>query len=284
MVLALVAALGSAICYGLGSVLQSVGARRVRAGDRLDPRLLARVATQGPYLLGLGLDATGGLLSLAALVLLPVYVVQSVVAASIGFVVAFAALIERVRPTRRQLAFLAVLVLGLFGLGVSGAPESATAAPAGFTAAMWAAVLLIGLAGVAAPRRLTPEHAAAVLGALAGLAFGGTALCARSLSTDLGVATVWDPLTWALVGFGVLGLSFYAAGLQRGTVTVVTAWVCTTETVAPAVIGLAVLGDGARHGLGAVAVVSFVVTVAAAVGLSLVSPPVEATAPPPAAP
>jgi drug/metabolite transporter (DMT)-like permease len=274
MVVAYLAAFACALCYGLGSVLQSVGAKRVQAGDRLDPRLLARVATQVPYVVGLGLDSVGWLLSLVALVRLPVFVVQAVVAASIGFVVLFAALVEHVRPTPRQVGFLVALGVGLLGLALTAAPDQAHHASSAFTVGLWIAIVVIGVLGALVPRLLGAGAAASVLGALAGLAFGGTALCARSLAADpLTLAVVREPLAWALAAFGLLGLTFYAAALQRGSVTVTTAWLYTASTIAPAVVGLTVLGDRARAGLAAPAAASFAVTVAAAVGLSLSSPP-----------
>jgi drug/metabolite transporter (DMT)-like permease len=274
MVLAYLAALGCAVCYGLGSVLQSIGAKRVEAGDRLEPRLLVRVATQVPYLIGLGIDGVGWLLSLLALIRLPLFVVQAVVAASIAFVVAFSALIEHVHPTRRQLGFVVALCVGLAGLGVSAAPDKARHVSSAFTITMWIAVVVIGIAGVLTPRWLSSDPASSMLGALAGLAFGGTALCARALAADhTWTDAVRDPLGWALFAFGALGLSFYAAALQRGNVTVATAWQTVTSTVAPALVGLWVLGDHARSGLAAIAVLSFVVTFGATVGLTFASPP-----------
>jgi drug/metabolite transporter (DMT)-like permease len=275
VIFAYLAALGSALCYGLGSVLQSIGAKRHEAGDRLDARSLARVVSELPYLGGLGLDGVGWVLSLVALVRLPLFVVQAVVAGAIGFVVLFAALLEHVRPTTRQVAFLVALGVGLLGLALSGAPEAAHRTEASFAWGMWIALVVIGIAGVLVPRFVTPRHASAVLGALAGFAFGGTALCARSIAGDIGFAMFRDPLTFAMVVFGVLGMAFYTAALQRGTVTIASAWMFTAETVIPAIVGLAVLGDRARTGLEAVAIVAFVIAVGAAVGLTLVSPPME---------
>jgi hypothetical protein len=49
----------------------------------------------------------------------------------------------------------------------------------------------------------------------------------------------------------------------------------TAETVIPSIIGLTILGDSARSGYAGIAAVSFVVTIVAAVGLTLVSPPME---------
>ena len=278
MLLAYLAVLCSAVSYGLAAVLQSIGARRVEAGDRLDARSLARVVAQGPYLIGLGLDGVGWLLSLVALAQLPLFVVQAVVAGAIGFVVLFSAIIQKVRPTSRQIGFILVLFAGLLGLALSGAAEDAARTTATFTIAMWVGVMVVGVSGLVAPRLVRADRAASVLGGLAGLAFGGTALCARSLVGTISVSDVRDPLLWAMAAFGALGFVFYTAALQRGSATIATAWMFTAETVVPALIGLAVLGDAARPGFAVVAAVSFVVTVAAAVGLTLVSPSVEADA------
>ena len=140
---------------------------------------------------------------------------------------------------------------------------------------MWVGVVVVGIAGVVVPRWLTSSPASpasATLGALAGLAFGGTALCARAVEVDSGLsAVITDPLSWALVAYGILGLSFYAAALQRGSVTVATACLYTAETLAPSLVGLLVLGDHARPGLAPLAAVSFGVTLVAAVALTLVS-------------
>jgi len=60
----------------------------------------------------------------------------------------------------------------------------------------------------------------------------------------------------------------YAAALQRGRVTMVAAITFGVETVVPALIGLALLGDRARPGFAPVAAAGFVVTVAAALALA----------------
>jgi hypothetical protein len=195
-----------------------------------------------------------------------------VVAASMGFVVLFSALIEKIRPTGRQVWILVALGIGLLGLAATAAPDKARAVSGGFAVAVWIGVVVVGIVGVAVPRWLRSDQASATLGALAGLAFGGTALCARAVESDASLAAAaTDPVSWAMVAYGLLGLSFYAAALQRGSVTVATACLYAAETVAPSLVGLAVLGDHARSGLGGVAAASFTLTVAAAVALTLVS-------------
>jgi len=275
MILAYGALVLCALCYGLASVFQSVGAKRVEAGDSLDVKGLAKVATQIPYLIGVGLDALGWILSLVALAKLPLFVVSAVVAASIGFVVLFSSLYEKTVPTHKQIGLLVVLALGLVGLAISGAPDSAKQAGVSFTIAMAVVAGLVILGGVLVPRVLRGQAAAATLGALAGIAFGGTALCARSLISGISWHTATNPQAWLLIIFGISGLAIYTAALQRGSVTVATAWLFTAETFPPAIVGVLVFGDRARPGMTLVAIVSFVVTVAAAVGLTLVSPEAE---------
>lgn len=275
MAFAYVAAILCAVCYGLASVLQSIGARRVEASDSIDARSLARIATQIPYLIGLGLDGTAWVLSLLALAQLPLFVVQAMVAGAIGFTVLFAALFQHLRPTSRQIAFIGVLAAGLLGLALSGAPEEARSTPPAYSWGMWAGVIVIAVLGALAAKKMRGDHAAAALGCLSGLAFGGTALCARALVADVSISDLRDPLLWGMLAYGALGLIFFASALQRGSVTVATAWLFTAETVVPSIIGLTILGDSARPGYALIAAVSFIVTIVAAVGLTLVSPPME---------
>jgi drug/metabolite transporter (DMT)-like permease len=281
MALAYLAAFGCALCYGVGSILQDIAAKRVEADSKLDARLLVRVTTQLPYVGGLGLDLVGWVLSLLALLRLPLFAVQAISASSIGVVVVLSAAITKVRPGRRQVAILAVLGVGLVALAATAAPDRPKAVGGAFTVVMWIGVLLIAAAGAVVARTLTGDRAGAVLGALSGLAFGGTALCARALEAHVKISSLpLDPLSWALLVFGALGVSLYAAALQRGSVTVATACQYALDTSVPAVVGLAVLGDHARNGLAGVAAVGFLLTLGAAIALTLQSGPRSSSARP----
>ncbi len=83
------------------------------------------------------------------------------------------------------------------------------------------------------------------------------------------VGLVHEPLAWALVGYGVLGLLLFSIALQRGSVTVTNAVLFAVETVVPTVIGVALLGDRARAGLWPLMVVGTIAAVAGAVFLAL---------------
>jgi hypothetical protein len=107
------------------------------------------------------------------------------------------------------------------------------------------------------------------LGALGGVAFGGVGVAARAVRVPHPLwHGAYDPLVLAIVAYGVLGMLLYATALQRAAVTTATAALFAAETVVPALVGLAALGDHARHGLAPVAAAGFVVTVGASLLLT----------------
>ncbi len=145
--LALAAAVACAICYGVGSVLEQVGARRGAAATSIDPRLFLRLGRELPYVAGLGLDALGWALSLLALRTLPLFLVQSAVASSIAVTALMAWLILHIRLVWRQGVAIAVIVFGLVLLAVAAAPDSAAPVGAVFRAAMVFGVIALAIAG-----------------------------------------------------------------------------------------------------------------------------------------
>jgi FtsH-binding integral membrane protein len=117
--------------------------------------------------------------------------------------------------------------------------------------------------------RLPSGRAGALLAADAGLCFGGVGVAARSLKVpDPLWHLVGDPAFWALAGYGVLGMMFFAAALQRGSVTTATAITFAIETTVPAAIGLLLLGDRARAGFALVAVAGFAVALGGCLALA----------------
>ncbi len=282
--MAYLSAFACAVCYGVGSILQSIGARRTAAVGSLDPRLLARLATQAPYLVGMGLDLVGWLFSLLAVRTLPLFAVQAILVASVGVTAVLARIFLRVRLDRAQAAALVVLGLGVVLLATTAAPGKAK--PLG---SLSVAMIALGLLPTAlgcfwAGRALSGERAVLALGGLSGLAFGATALCARALEADRNVVdVVTDPLSWALLVYGAIGMIAFAAALQRGSVTLAMAGQATVETIVPAIVGLTLLGDHARSGSGGIATTGFIVTVIAAAWLAAHSrvEPAAVTTPPP---
>ncbi len=275
MLVGLVGAFGAALCYGIGSVLQAVAARDTETAEGLDPRLLLRLARSWRYLLGVGLDALGFVLSIAAVRTLPLFVVQSIVASFLAVTAIVGAVVLHMPLRRSDKIGLGVVIGGLVLVGLSAAEDRAVDVS---DAEQWGVLIAsIALAVLAVPMaRFTGATGAAALGAIAGLAFGATAVAARMLPGSLALDQIGgqlgdllaSPATWALAVAGVLAMLTYSTALQRGTVTQATAPLVVGETVAPAVVGLLLLGDEPRQGLGWVAALGFVLAVGGAVSLS----------------
>lgn len=268
MSLGLLGAFAAAIFYGFGSVLQAVAAARTRSGAALDPRLLARLLTQGPYLAGVGLDAVGFVASVLALRTLPLFLVESAVASSIAVTAVLAARFLHVTLHRAQVLALAAVAVGLVLLAASAQPDAGRALTTrgGYVLA-GGVVLTVVVAALSA--RLPAGRAGAVLAADAGLAFAGVGVAARTVVLP---HPLWhlagDPVAWSLAAYGVLGMLLFSGALQRGSVTTATAITFAVETVVPALVGLTLLGDRARAGFAPVAVGGFVVTLLGCLALA----------------
>ena len=275
MLAGLACAMGTSLCYGIGSVLQAVAAANTQAAAHLDPRLLLRLAKAGPYVLGLALDGVGFVLSLVALRSLPLYVVQAIVASFVAVTAVTAVLFLGTRLRPLEWTALAGVVLGLALVSLSAASQVAQAPGRGVDWLVLAAAVTLAVLALPAGR-LDGRRGAWLLGGVAGLAFGVVAVAARLLSASTSHGHLLPPVhvlaqspsTYALVVAAPLALVTYATGLQRGSVVQATAPLVVGETVLPALVGLVVLGDHARPGWGLVAVAGFVLAVAAALVLS----------------
>ncbi len=236
MTLALLAALVGTLGYGVASVLQAVGASRASG-----PAVMRHPA----YLAGLACDGVAWVASLLALRHLPLFVVQSLLAGSLGVTVVLARIFLGVRLRRRDAIAIAVVVLALAVVAGASGAQSAHPVSHGFQLAM-----LIWLAITVVVTAVLYRHGGSLpMASLAGLAFSGAALCARAVLSDgHWPHLLTEPLAWAVLGFGVVGALTYARSLERGPVGPATAVLWAVEVVVPGVVGVAVLGDNVRPG------------------------------------
>ena len=275
MIVGLACATGTSLCYGIGSVLQAVAAAEADSVPRLDPLLLLRLVRAWRYVLGLALDGVGFVLSLVALRSLPLYAVQAIVASFLAVTAVVGALFLGVRLRRIEWAALAVVVLGLVLVGFSAASQSARASGTWVSWLLLATALALALVSIPSGR-VSGARGAALLGSVAGLAFGIVAVGARALSSSAVHGTlvppvhvlVSSPASYAVLVSAPLALVTYATALQRGSVVQATAPLVVGETVLPALVGLAFLGDHARPGWETAALAGFVLAVLGALLLS----------------
>jgi drug/metabolite transporter (DMT)-like permease len=264
-------ALGCSVCYGSASVLQAHATRSVEAGSGsgVDPGLLLRAARQWRYLVGIGLDGVGFLLQVAALRLVPIYVVAAALASSIAVTGIVSAWMLSARLSRTEWTAVGVVCVSLFVLACAAGPGHFRRAPAGLGWALVVVVAVIFVAGAAAGR-LSDRARALALGFGAGTGFGVVEVGVRLLDViDPSKRAFYvNPALYAAAAGGVAGFLLLTSALQRGSVTTTVAAMVVGETVAPALVGAIWLGDRARPGLGWVVITGFVVAVSATLVLA----------------
>ena len=276
MVVGLLASLIAALCYGVGSILESVGAKAALAGSGATSGSLARAFVQLPYLAGIGLDGVGFILSLVAFQFLPLFVVEAILASSVGVTAILAVRFLGATLKVLEKFALATLVGGLVLLGLSASKEATKALSDHGKLYLLGGVLVL-VAGAALASTAKGHRGGLVFAVLAGLAFSGCGVASRTLvipqhSADY-IHLIGDPTIYSIAIYGILGLAFFAAALQRAPVTTVTAIVFAIQTVLPSLVGIILLGDRAREGFAPVALFAFTLAVVSAVVLALQSEP-----------
>ena len=271
MLIGLLLALGCSVCYGTATVLQAQATRSVDVGSDsgVDAALLLRALRQWRYLAGIGLDALGFLLQVAALRLVPIYVVAAAIAASLAVTALVAAWLLKVRLSTAEWAAVGVVCASLAMLGLAAGPEGSQHGPAGLGWALLAVVAAVFVAGAAAGR-LGDRSRALVLGLGAGVGFGVVEIAVRLIDPiDPTKAEFYtNPAVYAVVAGGVAGFLLLTSALSRGSVTTAVAGMVVGETVGPALVGVVWLGDRTRPGLSWMVVAGFVIAVAATLTLS----------------
>ena len=269
MLIGLLLALGCSVCYGTASVLQAMAARSVEAGSGsgVDAVLLMRALRQWRYLVGIGLDGLGFVLQVAALRLVPIYVVAAALAASIAVSAIVAAWLLSARLAPAEWTAVGVVCVGLALLGIAAGPQGDGHGPAGLAWALLGVVAVVFIAGAAAGR-LPDRSRALALGFSAGTGFGLVEVGVNLIdSIDPTKASFYaNPALYA--SGGVAGFLLLTSALHRGSVTTAVAGMVVGETVLPALIGVAWLGDETRDGLGWMVAAGLGIAVAATLVLA----------------
>jgi drug/metabolite transporter (DMT)-like permease len=273
MLVSLIAAVVAALCYGVASIMQAIAVRdsstrgQQDAGAGMDPGLLPRLLHQWRFVASIVIDGLGFIAQLIALQRLPLFAVQAMVAANLAVIAVLSALVLRVNLSRAEWLAVTGVVAGVGLLGSSAGAEGASQAGLAFKIALLVATAGLAAGGLAAARLPEPARTL-LLAALAGLGYGILGIAARVLNGFEPLTLLRDPAAYAVAAAGIVSFVFYASALEGGRVTVATAAVVLAETLPPAIIGVAFLGDKTRPGLGPVAVIGFVLAVASAVMLA----------------
>ncbi len=263
MIVGYILALLAALASGSGSVLESIGVRRAGAfgGTALD---LVHLRHQGIYFLGIGVDLVGFACAAAALQRLPLFLVQSVLAFSVGVTAAISAFMGT-RLAAPGWVALGVGAVGLVLLGLSAQPGPAKVLPPEWRWVLPAMALVVGAIAWYF-RRFDRPWAAQVLGFATGVGFSMVGVSARTLELpSSGWAVLAEPAVWGMILNGLAAAVAFALALQKGGATAVNAIMFTTNTALSSVIGLVFLDDRVRDGFTAFTIVGLILAMSGAV-------------------
>ena len=119
---ALVFCLIAAVGYGVGAVLQALGARHAAAGVETGLRAMMK---QPMFLLGLLVDFASWVISRFALHTLPLFAVQTILAGSLAVTVVLAGIVLGAELRRPDRYAIVATVAGLIIVGVSAGSDEA---------------------------------------------------------------------------------------------------------------------------------------------------------------
>jgi len=259
--------------YGVANLFQSIAAANTHSHDSLNPKLLVRLARHKVYVVGVLCQLAGFILAFLARRDLPLFLVQSSVAAGLGVTAVLGVLLLHWRLPPAEIVLLVLLFLGLAGLVISAEPH-----PSRQLGLAGVIGLLIVLGGIAVAgffaARLHGAPGSVVLGALAGIAFGAAAVASRPLANLHSVERfLTDPLLYLLIAHSVVGQLLLGLAMQRGSTTAAVAGMDAAAAVPAAIVGLLFLGDRVAAGLEWLAALGFLVTLLAVIGLTFFAEP-----------
>lgn len=278
MLIGVAAALLACFGYGTASVLQGYGARQSatetheQTGDR-GPTLKSTVAAAltPAFIAGMFLDLVGFAGSLISARLIPLFLSQTIMSANLAVTALLGIVVLGVRLQRRDWIAICAVLLSLCVLAATAGPLGRDTAPPAFhwgVLIVSIAVLLTGICLI----RILGSGAAIPAGLLAGVLYGGMAVAVRVVSGvdpfSLKVLLA-DPAAYAVAIAGVGGFYLFTVALQIGSVNGAAAALVVGETVVPGVIGVVLLGDSARPGMGWLVTVAFLAAVVSAVAVAV---------------
>lgn len=248
--IAYLAAIGCSLFNGISTVQQKIGADHERSVHKLDLTFLLRLLKDQAYLIGTLLAIGGYGLSLVALRILPLFLVQALIAASI-VVTAIGERFFLHRKLGKQTYWaLTGVIIGLALLSYSAV--SGRASTGDNTARLLVEYLpipliLVGLFFIHMWKR--NRISAVGLAALGGLLFGNTSIIGRIIVYPHPLwKLVENPLIFSLLVSAVAGQYLFIVSLQRTAATKSNAVMITMQTLAPAICGILFFDDKIRAG------------------------------------
>jgi drug/metabolite transporter (DMT)-like permease len=230
----------SASVFGIGAVIQAQAVRELDTSPDGFWGFVARSVRDGRTMLVVAMYLVGFVLHAAAILLLPLYLAQALVAMSLP-VTAVASHHVGDRLHRAGWVAIGVVTLGLVLLSLGAGEPGEVQTTTRFAVVLWVGVVGLAVASMAGRHLPGP-----LLGLLAGLGYAGSAISIRGVGTPVGTVVLVAAL--AVPSFSLFAFWLYSLGMHRAAVPATTAALIVAQTFVPAAVGVAFLGDGVRDG------------------------------------
>jgi drug/metabolite transporter (DMT)-like permease len=239
--IAAAAALGSALCYAVASVLQQRAAAAEPFDEAPKPALLLRLVRQPLWLAGLATDGLAYLLQFMALGHGSIVLVQLLLVSGLLFALPLGALVAHCPIRRSDVVAGGLVVVGL-------ATFLTVAAPAGgrveVRATTWVAIGAGGAIAIAVLVLVAGRHSgvrrASALGAAAGIANALVAVFSKETAHVLAGGVLQAVTSWplyALVAAGAASLVLASSAFQAGSLAASLPMLTVVDPFAATIIG-----------------------------------------------
>lgn len=244
------AALTTALCYAVASVLQQNSAVQAPRGTGLHINLLRHLLRQPRWLAGQGASVAGACTHALALASGPLVIVQPLLLLGLVFALPASLLIQHHQPSMRQVLWALTLVGSLAGILIAAHPGGGTPDPDMTRLLTITALTLLTVAMLTAiaigPLR---AHRAGLLGAATGATHGLAAALLKGTLADAqhGVWVLlggW--LLWLFLFVGLTGLVLNLAAFQAGPLTASLPLLTIADTLVAVGIGVSAFNETVR--------------------------------------
>ncbi|MHB1864651.1 MAG: hypothetical protein ACYCPS_00590 [Candidatus Saccharimonadales bacterium] len=246
--LAVVAVSFSSLFNAIAPILQKVGADKEVRPKRIDVTLLARLFKNPAYVLGTISEVASFILSLVALRVLPLFLVQSIFAGSVIVTVLIEKIIYRQKLKALIYISISVILLGMLLVSLAAEASRTSFVNSDIRIAIDVAPVIL-IVFILLASLLSSRYKGITKALIAGLGFGGTSLIGRIMIYPSPFWHVlYNPMMGALIVYGLLGQYEMMVALQNTSSTTTNALLILTGTILPAILGLVVFNDVVRSG------------------------------------